>query len=156
MYKRITIISILVFTFILLYFADKYNAVNDLKFAAAKDYVTFYESTADQFWQIGMIICFISWVWVDVVIIKTKQLFWLWLPFLFIVIVAFTNSYQEEQLFHFKKANGLWKGGFSLSYFFSIAIILIAGFVLLINYFGFKKYFEKENEKLTPSTNIKN
>jgi len=71
----------------------------------------------------------------------------LWIPFLCTVFIAITNSYQEEQLFHFKKANGLWNGGFSLSYFFGPGRIFIAGFVILINYIGFKKYFKNNRKK---------
>lgn len=144
MFKKITIIITLLFAGILFYLANKFNTVNDLKFANAKDFVPYYEAATNQFWLLGVVICFASLVWVDMVAIKTKQLFWLWIPFLFTVVVAITNSYQEEQLFHFKKANGLWNGGFSLSYFFGLGQIFIAGFVILINYKGFKKYFKKQ------------
>lgn len=147
MYKKVTIILIFLCIAILLYVANKYNAVNNLKFAAAKDFVPYYEAAANQFWLVGIIISFIIWIWIDVVVIKTKQLYWLWIPFVFIAVVAITNSLHEEQLFHFKKANGMWKGGFSLSFFFNIGIIVIAAFLLLFNYFGFKMYFKK-NQKL--------
>jgi len=146
MYRKISIIIILLFAAILFFAANKYNAVNDLKFASAKDVVPYYEAAANQFLLVGTVICFASWVWVNVVAIKTKQLFWLWIPFLFTIVVAIANSYQEEQLFHFKKANGLWKGGFSLSYFFGIGTILIAGSILLINYWGLKKICKRNEE----------
>ena len=112
MYRKISIIIILLFAAILFFAANKYNEVNDLKFANAKDVVPYYEAAANQFLLVGTVICFASWVWVNFVAIKTKQLFWLWIPFLFTIVVAITNSYQEEQLFHFKKANGLWNGDF--------------------------------------------
>jgi hypothetical protein len=142
MYKKITIIIIFLFSGVLLCVASKYNAVNYFKFATAKDFIPYYEVAVNQFWLIGFTLCFVSWVWVNVVAIKTQQFFWLWLPLLFIVFVALANSYHEEQLFHFKKANGLWKGGFSLSYFIGIGTIIITGFILLINYFVLKKYFK--------------
>ena len=147
MYKKVTIILIFLCIAILFYVANKYNAVNDFKFAAAKDFVPYYEAAANQFWLVGIIISFIIWIWIDVVVIKTKQLYWLWIPLVFIAVIAITNSLYEEQLFHFKKANGMWKGGFSLSFFFNIGIIVIAAFLLLFNYFGFKMYFKK-NQKL--------
>jgi len=148
MLKKITIIVSMVFTAILFYVAYKYDAINNFKFASPKDFVPYYEAAANQFWLVGMIICFTSWLWVAIVAIKTKQLFWLWIPFIFTVFVALRNSYHDEQLFHFKKANGLWNGGFSLSYFFGIGIILIAGLIILINYFGLKKYFQKEKKQM--------
>ena len=57
------------------------------------------------------------------------------------------NNLHEEQLFQFEIANGMGKGEFSLSFFFNIGIIMIAAFLLLFNYFGFKMYFKK-NQKL--------
>ncbi len=149
MYKKITFIIILIFSLFLYYVARKYDAVNALKFAFAKDYVPFYEAAADEFWIVGIFICFASWVWVDVVVIKTKQLFWLWIPFLFIIVVTITNTNHEEKLFHFKKANGLWKGGFSLSYVFGIGVIIIAGITLIINYLAFKWYFSKADKLIS-------
>jgi len=148
MLKKITIAITLIFTVTLFYLSNKYDAVGNFKFAAPKDFVPYYEAAVNQFWLAGIIICFVSWVWVDVVIIKTRQLFWLWLPSLFIVFVAIINSKQEEQLFHFKKANGLWKGG-ALSYFVAAGLIFISGVILLLNYFGFKKYFQSQNEKMS-------
>ena len=117
MYKKVTMVLILICIAILLYVANEYNAVNDFKFAAPKDFVPYYKAAANQFWLFGIIISFIIWIWIDVVVIKTKQLYWLWIPFVFIAVVAITNSLHEEQLFQFKKANGMWKGGFSLSFF---------------------------------------
>ncbi len=147
MYKKLTIIIAVVFTALLFYVANRFNAVNNLKLANAKDFVPYCEAAANQFWLVGIVICFASWVWVNFVTIKTKQLFWLWIPFLFTIVVAIANSYQEEQLFHFKKANGLWKGGFSLSYFFGIGVIFFAGFIILIDYLGLKRYFKRDTIK---------
>jgi len=96
MFKKISIIITLLFAAILFYTANKYNTVTDFKFANAKDFVPYYEAATNQFWLLGVVICFVSLVWVDIVAIKTKQLFWLWIPFLCTVVVALTNSYQEE------------------------------------------------------------
>ena len=144
MYKKITLIIIILFTSSLLYLANKYNAVNENKFTYPKDFLPHYEQALNQFSIVGTIICFACWIWVDIVVIKTKQLFWLFIPFLFTVFVALTYSNQSEKLFHFKKASGLWNGSFSMSGFFSYLIIIGAAFVLLLNYFGFKLYFKTQ------------
>lgn len=148
MYRNITVVVFSISAVILFYLANKYSAVSEFKLAAAEDRAACYEAAIDKFWYVGIVISFINMVWVEIVVIKTRQLYWLWVPFLMITAVVVANTYQEEQLFHFKKANGLWKGGFSLSYFFCIAIILIAAFVLLANYFAFRKYFTNENHHL--------
>ena len=144
MYQKITIILTILFTAVLFYLANKYNAVGEYKFAFAKDFVPYYELAINQFSVVGSIFCFAIWIWVDVVIIKTKQFFWLIIPFLFIVIVALTYGNQSEKLFHFKKTNGLWDGSFSLSGIISYLIIIVAAFVMAVNYFGFKIYFKKQ------------
>lgn len=145
MYSKIIIAITLLFTAILFYLANKYNAVADLKFAYPKDFVPYYEAAADQFLLVGSLICMASWILVNVLSIKNNQLFWLWIPFLFTAFVAIIMSYQNEELFHFKKANGMWKGGFSLSYFFGIAIIIIAAIVIVINFFILKYILKKIN-----------
>jgi hypothetical protein len=123
--------------------ANNFNAVNDFKFASPKDFIPYYEVATDQFSIVGFALCFLVLIWVEVVIIKTKQLFWLWIPFLFVVLVAVTLSYHQEHLFHFKKENGLWEGGFSLSYFVCAGIIFIAGSIILLNYFVCKNILKK-------------
>ena len=148
MYQKLTIILTLLFSAILFYLANKYNAVGEYKFFNAKDFVPYYEKTSNQFSIVGTIICFLSWIWAEVVIVKTKQFFWLTIPFLFIVIVALTYVNQSEKLFHFKKTNGLWDGSFSLSGIFSYLIIIVAAFVIAVNYFGFKMYFKKQKATL--------
>ena len=145
MYRNITVVVFSISAVILVYLANKYTAVSEFKLAAAEDRAACYEVAIDKFWYVGIVISFINMVWVEILIIKTKELYWLWVPFLMITAVVLTNTYHEEQLFHFKKANALWEGGFSLSYFFCIVIILIAAFFLSVNYFAFRKYFKNEN-----------
>ena len=144
MYTKITIAITLIFATVIFYLADKYNAVADFKFAYPKDFVPYYEAAANQFLLAGIIVYLVSWIWVNIVAIKTNQLFWLWIPFLFTVVIALMMSNQEENLFHFKKANGMWNGGFSLSYFFGIAIILVAAVVVLVNFFVLKNMLKKK------------
>ena len=67
--------------------------------------------------------------------------------FLLTIIFAaiFTASYFEfeEQIFIFKKANGLWEGGFSMTYIFGIVQILMFILFVSINYWVIKKYRNK-------------
>ncbi len=144
LYKKISIALLLLSVVILLYLAYKFNAVSQLKLASAEELLIYYNSAANKFWEFGFVLFILNWIWVDIVIIKTKKLYWLWIPFSLIATVALVNTHHEEELFHFKKASGLWKGGFSLSYFVCIAIILIAAFVLSINYVAFKRYFKRK------------
>ena len=144
MYTKITIAITLLFAAVLFYFASKYNAVADFKFAYPKDFVPYYESAANQFLLAGTVVCLAIWIWVNIVCIKTQQLFWLWIPFLFTAVVALIMSNHEENLFHFKKANGMWSGDFSLSYFFGVAIMVVAAVVVLVNFFVLKNILRKK------------
>ena len=81
--------------------------------------------------------------------------------FLLTIIVAaiFTAAYFEfeEQIFIFKKANGLWEGGFSMTYMFGIVQILVFTLFVLINYWVIKQYRNKaqnitRNIELTPNS----
>jgi len=147
MYTKITVAITLIFAAILFYLANKYNAVGDFKLAYPNDFVPYYENAANQFLLAGTVVCFVSWIWVNIVSIETKQLFWLCIPILFTVVVALMMSYHEEQLFHFKKTNGMWKGGFSLSYFFGIAIVIVAAIVISINFLVLKYILKQKNNR---------
>ena len=71
--------------------------------------------------------------------------------FLLTVIFAaiFTASYFEfqEQIFIFKKANGLWNGSFSITYLLGVFQILVFIFVVIINYWVIKYYYIKSRHK---------
>ena len=144
MYKKITLAITLLFAAILIYLANRFDNVADLKLAYANEILPYYEDAANKFWKVGIMLFFAIWLWANVISIKTKQLFWLWIPFLLMIAVAITDSYHDEAMFHFKKANDLWNGSFSLSYFFGAGEILITGFVILINYFALKRYFQRQ------------
>ncbi|MFC4262715.1 hypothetical protein ACFOWM_07495 [Ferruginibacter yonginensis] len=142
MLTKITITITVLFTAILIYLANAYHVIETYKLAFAKDFVPYYQSAAQTFFQVGLTICIVSWLWVNFVSITSQKLFWLWIPFVFSIIVAIGLGYCNEHLFHFKKEHGLWKGEFSLSYFFSAAIIIIAAFILITNYWALKLYFK--------------
>lgn len=98
----------------------------------------------DNFITIGYIICIISWLIMNVVAWKTKQVFWVWIPFLLVLIIYYLMAYFDDVIFVFNKQNDFWKGGFSVSYFLSICIVLVGLIVTEINYFVIKIYIIKK------------
>ncbi len=142
MYKKITIALTLLGVAALTFLAYKYYDVSEYKLIA-NEKINYLTAAADNFCLYGFIICAIIWAWVNIVAIKTKQLFWLLLPFLFVCFVAYKISYHAEDIFIFNKENGMWKGGFSVSYFAAIGIIIIAVVILLVNYLVLKTVIKK-------------
>jgi hypothetical protein len=146
MYKKTTIVLSLLLTAILFYFAYQYYLVQDYKLIAAKK-INYLNKAAYKFCTYGFIICATSWVWANIAAVKTKQFFGLWIPFLFTAFVAWLMSYHAEDIFIFNKENGMWKGGFSVSYFAGVIIIVIAAIVLLFNYIILKMISKKNASK---------
>lgn len=142
MYHKINIAINLLFVVVLSYLAINYAQIHDYNLPALQK-VKLLNKSADNFSNVGFIICIVSWIWTNVFVIKTKQLFWLCISFLFTVFVSWIMSWQDEDIFIFNKQNGLWKGGFSLSYFFGTAIIIFAAVLLVINYFILKSKIKK-------------
>ncbi|MBP6431081.1 MAG: hypothetical protein KA319_04885 [Ferruginibacter sp.] len=142
MYKKITIVLTLLFTAALVFLAYKYYQAQDYKLIA-NEKINYLNQAADNFYTYGLIICIASWLWVNIAAFKTKQLFWLWIPFLFVCFVAYKMSYHAEDIFIFNKQNGMWKGGFSISYLVSIVLVLISIVVLCINFFILKNVTKK-------------
>ncbi len=147
MYKKITITLTLLSVAALIFLANNYYTVQDYKLIA-NEKINYLNKAADSFYTYGFIICALSWVWVNIVALKTKQLFWLWIPFLFTCFVAYKMSYHAEDIFIFNKQNGMWKGGFSVSYFVGIVMVVLAAVVLLLNFFILKMI----NKKNTPTS----
>jgi hypothetical protein len=146
MYKKITITLAFLSVVVLFYFAYQYYLVQDYKLIA-NEKINYLNKAAYKFCTYGFIVCATNWLWVNVVAIKIKQFVWLWLPFSFTAFVAWLISYHAEDIFMFNKENGLWKGGFSVSYFAGGIIILIAAVVLLLNYFVLKMIIKKNASK---------
>ena len=142
MYHKINIVINLLFVAILSYLAINYVQIQDYNLTALQK-VKLLNKAADDFINVGFIICIVSWIWANVFVVKTKQLFSLCIPFLFTVFVSWIMSWQDDDIFIFNKQNGLWKGGFSLSYFFGTAIIIFAAVLLVINYLILKSKIKK-------------
>lgn len=126
---------------ILFYLTYNFSQLRDCNLSALQK-AKLLNNSADNFINTGFIICVVSWVWANVLAIQTKRTFWVFMPFLFTVIVACLMSWQAETIFIFNKQNGLWKGGFSLSYFLGIVIIFTAAAILGINYLIIKRFLK--------------
>ncbi len=142
MYKKITVIIYLLLAGLLVYLHYSYFQYQSLT-ASTNTKIILMNKATDNFSNIGFIICIISLLLANITAFKTKQLFWLLMPFVCSILVAWAVSCQAEDIFIFNKNNGRWKGGFSLSYFLGIAITLFAVLILMLNYFILKKVIKK-------------
>lgn len=142
MNKKIGVAINIILAAILVYFANRYADMQAIK-SIPVDKIRYLEQAGDNFFNFGFVVCGISWVLANLMVVKTKRFIWLWLPFVFTTVVAFTIGYHMEDIFLFTKQNGLWKGGFSLSYFFSVFLILVVSIALVINYFVLKRFVIK-------------
>lgn len=73
----------------------------------------------------------------------------LFLPLLFFGLVKVLNAYEAEAIFHFKKENGLWDGGFSLGLIGAGILIAIAALVVFINYLILQYFIKKRRLVVT-------
>ncbi len=128
----------LILAAILAYFANGYVYMQDIK-SVPEDKIQYLAKAADSFMLWGCMVCLASWILANVMANQSKRLDWLWLPFVFTTITALLIGYQAEDMFLFKKKNGLWEGDFSLSYIFSGLIIFGTSVVLGLNYWALKK-----------------
>lgn len=141
--KKLTLFIMLTMIAILVYMACSYYYIQ-ISNRNPNDKIKLLTIAADNFMEYGFMICAISWLIVNIAAVVTKQLAWLLVPFIFTVIVTFLMSYYEEDMFLFKKTNGMWKGGFSMSYFVGVGIVIITAITILINYIILKSSFKKQ------------
>lgn len=141
-YEKITAFLIFIASLLLFLLLNEFNSLADYKLIA-NEKVNLLENTASNFEVISLIICALLWVWSNFVIIKTKQYFWLFLPFVFMCFCVVCSCKMSNEIFSFKKQNGLWNGSFSVTYIAGIFGILLTGIALLINYLTLKKVISK-------------
>lgn len=77
---------------------------------------------------------------------QTGKLRFLWITQLYFSITNIAYYWLLEERFLFKKANGLWRGEFSLTYIGSVFFIIICAFGLAINY-SVIRYFRNQKIK---------
>ena len=64
----------------------------------------------------------------------TKKAQWVFLALAFYAVTEVLNSFKSEAIFHFRKANGLWDGSFSLGLIGAAFLIVVAALAIFINY----------------------
>ena len=142
MINKVAIIISLLSAIILLYLANVYNNSYEIKLIAAER-INYIQKAADNFSMFGFVCCFISWVFSNIIAIKTKKTIWLLIPLLLTSIISIMVTGQTEEIFKFKKAEGLWKGGFSISYLIAFFSVIVSILVIGVNYFILKQFLSK-------------
>ena len=145
MINKVAIIISLLSAIILLYLANVYNNSYEIKLIAAER-INYIQQAADNFSMFGFVCCFISWVLSNIIAIKTKKTIWLLIPLLLTSIISIMVTGQIEEIFKFKKAEGLWMGGFSLSYLIAFFTVIVSILMIGINYFILKYFLSKTNK----------
>lgn len=145
MINKVAIIFSLLSAIILLYLANVYNNSYEIKLIAAER-INYIQKAADNFSMFGFVCCFISWVLSNIIAIKTKKTIWLLIPLLLTSIISIMVTGQTEEIFKFKKAEGLWMGGFSLSYLIVFFTVIVSILMIGINYFILKYFLSKTNK----------
>ena len=142
MINKVAIIISLLSAIILLYLANVYNNSYEIKLIATER-INYIQLAADNFRKFGFVSCFISWVLSNIIAIKTKKIIWLLIPLLLTSIISIIITGQTEEIFKFKKVEGLWMGGFSLSYLIAFFTVIVSVLVIGINYFILKQFLNK-------------
>ena len=144
MFKKVTItlfiISVVVIFFQLQTFQSDLQALYTLNSADA-DLIS---AKLSQDVLVGNFLNILILAFFNVLAYKTRQLCWLLFPLIFFAFTQIVNAYKGEALFRYKKAVGLWEGGFSVGPFFAIIIIAIAAVAIFINYHILRRLLQKQ------------
>ena len=144
MFKKVTItlfiISVVVIFFQLQTFQSDLQALYTLNSADA-DLIS---AKLSQDVLVGNFLNILILAFFNVLAYKTRQLCWLLFPLIFFAFTQIVNAYKGEALFRYKKAVGLWEGGFSVGPFFAIIVIAIAAVAIFINYHILRSLLQKQ------------
>ena len=144
MFKKVTItlfiMSVAVIFFQLQRFQSDLQALYNLNLADA-DLIS---AKLTQDVLVGNLLNILILAFFNVLAYKTRQLCWLLFPLIFFAFTQIVNAYKGEALFRYKKAVGLWEGGFSVGPFFAIIIIAIAAVAIFINYHILRRLLQKQ------------
>ncbi|HPH88706.1 MAG TPA: hypothetical protein PKV76_09535 [Chitinophagales bacterium] len=146
MLYKISNLLFILFAGVLFYFSNEYDNSYTIKLIAAER-ISYIQQAADNFSNCGMIFCLISWILTNFIILKSSDKRWLLLPILLVSIVSILVSNHTEEIFIFKKQEGLWDGSFSLSFLIAVFSIIgsfvLAGFNFIILTF----FLDKKSKK---------
>ena len=135
MLHKISTLLFILFAGVLFYFSNEYDNSYTIKLIAAER-ISYIQQAADNFSNCGMIFCFTSWILTNFIILKSSDKRWLLLPVLLVSIISILVSSHTEEIFIFKKQEGLWDGSFSLSFLIAVFSIIgsfvLAGFNFII------------------------
>lgn len=110
----------------------------------AKDKIILLTNVKSEFDTVSLSICVLLWIWVNFMVIKIKQFFWLWIPFVFSGFCIYFSCILGNDIFIFQKQNNMWNGGFSILYIAGVFMMLLVAMVLFVNYLILKKVVKKQ------------
>ena len=95
-----------------------------------------YNYWANLSWTFLWFSSFVLLIFSNILLWKTRRGWAMWATLVyFAVFTVISYFWLEQNYFTFKKANGLWKGEFSLSLFYGAGLVVIAAVVVFLNHF---------------------
>lgn len=100
------------------------------------------ESLSNQVF-VGNILSLLLLLLCNIYAYSSKKAKWIFLALAFYAVAEVFNSFKSEAIFHFRKANGLWDGGFSLGLIGAAFLIVVAALAIFINYLLLQYFIKK-------------
>lgn len=141
-YQKTTIVFCVISLLVQVYLLVNYNQTMACKLVA-KEKIALLTDAKYLFDTVSLSICALLWIWANFMVIKTRQFFWLWMPFVLVCFSIYHSCKMNNFNFVFLKQNNMWNGGFSISYVVGAFGILCAGIILLLDYLVLKKVVKK-------------
>ena len=104
-----------------------------------------------------------SYLWISTVILliianvlhwKTHRAWALWATFIyFATFIIVRYFWLNQSFFHYKKANNLWQGEFSIAPLFGVLLCVVAAVIVFFNQFLIKRLQDKMNLPTQPAFN---
>ncbi len=133
--------------FFLLYFA--YNFISKTLVTILPDNLTpVLQKASSQFYTAGLISVVLLWMAANFVSLQLSHTRYLIVVFLLAAFWCIFHAYAQETIFKYKQANGLWEGGFSMTYFIAAGKIILIAVLLSINRATLRRLILKQSESL--------
>jgi hypothetical protein len=137
-YEKITLGLCATSVIVLLFLLFDYNHTMEDQLLAMEK-IELLTAAKSLFDVCSLAICAMLWFWANFLVFKTKQFFWLWLPFVCVCFCTYYSSKMGNTIFVFQKQNNMWNGSFSIGYIAGVFGILFVGIILWVGYFVLKK-----------------